>query len=103
MSGDLFETFKIMNGLVNFGQNMFRKISAYQTSNLLVTSRHSLRSAHEFFRNRVINYCNQPPLRVRSSANINTLINAGLDRLKSSKPYSSVFKWFMETIGTNLL
>ena len=49
MSGDLFETFKIINGLVNFGQNMFRKISAYQTSNLLVISRHSLGSAHEFF------------------------------------------------------
>ena len=49
MSGDLFETFKIINGLVNFGQNMFRKISAYQTSNLLVISRHSLGLAHEFF------------------------------------------------------
>lgn len=40
MSGDLFETFKIMNGLVNYGQNMFRKNSAYQTSNLPVIPRH---------------------------------------------------------------
>lgn len=42
MSGDLFETFKIMNGLVNYGQNMFRKNSAYQTSNLPVIPRHEL-------------------------------------------------------------
>ena len=42
MSGDLFETFKIMNGLVNYGQNMFRKNSAYQISNLPVIPRHEL-------------------------------------------------------------
>ena len=88
MSGDSSETFKIMNGLVNYGRNMFRKNSAYQTSNLPVIPRHSLRSAHEFFRNRVINYCNQPPLGVRSSAKINAF-NADLDRFKSSKPYLS--------------
>ena len=93
MSGGLFETFKIMNGLINYGQSMFRKNSAYQTSNLSVIPRHSLRSAHEFFRNRVIDYCNQPPLGVRSSANINAF-NAGLDQ--------TLFKWFMGTIGTNL-
>ena len=42
MSGDLFETLKIMNGLVNYGQNMFRKNSAYQTRNLPGIPRHEL-------------------------------------------------------------
>ena len=83
MSGDLFETFKIMNGLVNYGQNMFRKNSAHQTSNLPVIPRHELMNSFG-----IELYCNQPPLGVRSSAEINAF-NAGLDRFKSSKPYSS--------------
>ena len=54
MRGDLTEVFKIMSGLVDYGQNMFRKNSAYQTRNLPVILHHSLTSAHDFFSNRVI-------------------------------------------------
>ena len=71
MRGDLIEIFKIMSGLVDYGQNMFRKNSAYQTRNPPVILHHSLRSAHDFFSNRVIKYCNQVPLGVRSLAIIN--------------------------------
>ena len=70
----------------------FRKNSAYQTRNLPVNSYHSLRSAHDFFSNKVIiiKYWNQLPLGVRCSANINAF-KAGLDRFKSSKPDSNGF------------
>ena len=68
----------------------FRKNSAYQTRNLLLY--HSLRSAHDFFSNKVIimKYWNQLPLGVRFSANINAF-KAGLDRFKSSKADSNGF------------
>ena len=71
MRGDLIEIFKIVSGLVDYGQNMFRKNSAYQTRNPPVILHHSLRSAYDFFSNRVIKYCNQLPLGVRSLAIIN--------------------------------
>ena len=91
MHGDLIETFKIMNSfIVNYGQNMFRKNVSYQTHNLLVILLHSLRSAHNFFSNRVIKCWNQLPLRVRCAASINTF-KAGLDCFKSSKPGSNGF------------
>ena len=88
--GDLIETMKIMNGLVDYGQNMFRKKSAYQTHNLPVISSHSLRSAHDFFSNRFIKYCNQLAYAVWCSASINAS-KAGLNRFKSSKPDSNGF------------
>ena len=46
MRGDLIETFKIINGFVDYGQNMFGTNTAYRTRNLNVTSHHPLRSAH---------------------------------------------------------
>ena len=49
MRGDVIETFKIINGFVNYGHNMFGTNTAYRTRNLNVTSRHPLRSAHDFF------------------------------------------------------
>ena len=73
MLGDLIEIFKIMNSfVVNYGQNMFRKNVSYQTPNLPVISLHSLRTAHDFFSNRVIKYWNQLPLGVRCAASIDT-------------------------------
>ena len=83
MRGDLMETFKIVNGFVNYGHNMFGTNTAYPTPNLNVTSDHPLRSAHDFFNNRVIKYCNQLPLRVRNSTGINTF-KAGVDLFKLS-------------------
>ena len=49
MRGDLIKTFKIINGFVNFGHNMFGTNIAHRTRNLNVTPHHPLRSAHDFF------------------------------------------------------
>ena len=92
MRGDLIETFKIINGFVNYGHNMFRTNTAYQTRNLNVTSHHLLRSAHDFFNNRVIKYWNQLPLRVRNSTSINAF-KAGLDLVKLFTPDSPNGSW----------
>ena len=56
MRGDLIETFKIINGSVNYGHNMFGTTTTYRTRNLNVTSHHPLRSEHDFFNNRVTKY-----------------------------------------------
>ena len=53
MRSDLIETFKIINGFVNYGYIMFGTNTAYRTRNLNVTSHHPLRPAHDFFNNRV--------------------------------------------------
>ena len=81
MRDDLIETFKIMNGFVSYGHNVFGTNTAYRTRNLNVTSRHPLRSAHDVFNNRVIKYWNHLPLRVRNSTSINAF-KAGLDPFK---------------------
>ena len=70
MRGYLIETYKIINGFVNYGHNIFGTNTAYRTRNLDVTSHHPLRSAHDFFNNRGIKYWNQLPLRVRNSTSI---------------------------------
>ena len=92
MRGDLIESFKMINGFVNYGHNMFGKNTAYQTRNLKVTSDHPLRSAHDFFNNSVIKYWNQLPLRVRYSTGINAF-KAGLDHFKLSRPDSPNRFW----------
>ena len=71
MRGDLLETFKIINGVANYGHNMFGTNTAYRTRNLNVTSHHPLRSAHDFFNKRLIKYWNQLPLCVGNSPSIN--------------------------------
>ena len=71
---------------------LFRKNTAYQTHNLKVTSHHPLRSARDFFNNKVIKYWNQLPLRVRYSTSINAF-KAGLDHFKLSKPDSPIRFW----------
>ena len=92
MRGDLIETFKIINCFVNYGRNMYGTNTAYRTRNLNVTSHHPLRSAHDFFNNRVFKYWNQLPLRVRNSTSINAF-KAGLDLFKLSKPDSPNEFW----------
>ena len=57
-----------------------------------VISHHPLRSAHDFFNNRVIKYWNQLPLNVRHSSSINTF-KAGIEHLKLSKPDSPNGFW----------
>ena len=92
MRGNLIETFKIINGFVNYGHNMFATNTAYRTCNLNVTSHHPLRSVHDFFSNRVIKYWNQLPLPVRNSTSINAF-KTGLDLFKVSNPDSPNGFW----------
>ena len=92
MRDDLIETFKIINGFVNYGHNMFGTNTAYRTCNLNVTSHYPLRSAHDFFNNRVIKYWNQLLLRVRNSTSINAF-KAGPVLFKLSKPDSPNEFW----------
>ena len=89
MRGDLIETFKIINGFVNYGHKMFGTNTAYRTRNLNVTSRHPLRSARDVFNYRVIKYWNQ---RVRNSTSINAF-QAGPYLFKLSKPDSPNVFW----------
>ena len=92
MRGDLIETLKIINGFVNYGNNMFGTNTAYRTRNLNVTSHYPLRPAHDFFNNRIIKYWNQLPLRARNLTSINAF-KAGLDLFKLSKPDSPNKFW----------
>ena len=92
MRGDVIETFKIINGFMNYGHNMFGTTTTYRTRNLNVTSHHPLRPAHDVLNNRVIKYWNQLPPRVRSSTSINAF-KAGLDLFKLSKPDSPNGFW----------
>ena len=92
MRGDVIEIFKIINGFVNYGHNMFGTTTAYRTRNHNVTSHHPLRSAHDVFNNGVIKYWNQLPIRVRNSTSINAF-KAGLDLFKLSKPDSPNGFW----------
>ena len=102
MRGDLIETFKIINGFVNYGHNMFGTNTAYRTRNFNVTSHHLLRSAHDFFNSRVIKYWNQLPLRVRNSTSINTF-KASLDLFRLSKPDSPNGFWkLLEEISNRI-
>ena len=92
MRGDVIETFKIINGFVNYGHNMFGTTTTYRTRNLNVTSRHPLRSAHDVFNNKVVKYWNQLPLRVGNSTSFNAFM-AGLELFKLSTPDSPNGFW----------
>ena len=87
MRGDLIETFKIMNGAVNYGQYMFHRNSAYNTRNINVASHHPTTASRDFFSNRVIEYWNQLPPPVKHASSVNAF-KAGLDYFKFRKPNS---------------
>ena len=55
MRGYLIETYKIINGFVNYGHNIFGTNTAYRTRNPNVTSHHPLRSEHDFFNKELSN------------------------------------------------
>ena len=56
MRGDLIETFKILRGLVNYGQNLFRV--SRSGLNLVSRGNKVSRSRQDFLSERVINYWN---------------------------------------------
>ena len=71
MRGDLIETFKIINGLINYGQNMFHLNLVYHTRNLRVASHFPTRAAQDFLSNRVIKYWNNLPSHVKHAPSVN--------------------------------
>ena len=93
MHGDLIETYKIINGLVNCVHDMFhRNSSAYNTRNITVASHNSTKASHDLFCNRVIKYWNQLPSSVKNASNVNAF-KAGLDHLKSCRLNSPFGYW----------
>ena len=70
--GDLIETFKIVNGIVDYGRNMFNK--GRSGSKLIVkpsiNSHRKVREVHDsFLPHRVINFWNKLPGEVRLCCN----------------------------------
>ena len=59
MRGDFIETFKILRGLVNYGQNLFRV--SRSGLNLVSRGNKVSRSRQDFLSERVINYWNNLP------------------------------------------
>ena len=71
--GDLIETFKIVNGIVDYGRNMFKK--GRSGSKLIVkpsiNSHRKVREVHDsFLPHRVINFWNKLPGKVRLCSNV---------------------------------
>ena len=82
--GDLIEVFKIVRGIVNYGQNMFRM----SRSNLNILSRGSKVSnlRRDFFSERVINHWNGLPTNVKLSTSVDTFkVNLEVYKQKSIK------------------
>ena len=71
--GDLIETFKIINGLVNYGQNLF---STGRSGAKLISKKSSSADRkvrqlkNSFLSERVIGYWNKLPSSVRNTANV---------------------------------
>ena len=82
--GDLIEVFKIVRGIVNYGQNMFRM----SRSNLNILSRGSKVSnlRKDFFSERVINHWNGLPTNVKLSTSVDTFkVNLEVYKQRSIK------------------
>ena len=65
MSGDLTETFKIINRISNYGRHFF---NIFQTGNLL--SRKISKTNQFFFANRVIYFWNKLPNQIKNTNNV---------------------------------
>ena len=68
--GDLIETFKIVTGLVNYGQNMFRV--SRSGCNLVSKGIKVSRARQDFFGERVIQYWNLLPAYVKESPSVDS-------------------------------
>ena len=77
MRGDLIETFKILNGLNNYGSNFFNL--SERTNNLV--SRPKKFTNIDFFGERVMHYWNKLPEHVKDKNNVNGFKN-GLDKFR---------------------
>ena len=71
LRGDLIETYKIVNGLVNYGSNLFHMTrSGFNLTSRASSNVGTLR--RDFFAERVIPYWNKLPLSVKKSTNVNS-------------------------------
>ena len=77
--GDLIETYKILNGFVNYGHSMFR--SSRSGRHLLHTTSFSING--DIFKRRAIRYWNMLPVDVKEAISINDF----KDKLKKKKLY----------------
>ena len=81
MRGDLIETFKVVRGFVNYGQNLF-KVSR-SGLNLLSRGNKVSRSRKDFLGERVVNYWNNLPSSVRLSSSVD-MFKCNLEAYKLS-------------------
>ena len=101
--GDLIETFKIVNGLSDYGSNLFK--FSRSGANLISKpgDQHKLR--HAFFSRRVINYWNKLPAQVKFSKNIdnfkNNLCNFKRLHFHAQSHYWELSKEIFNRIDTN--
>ena len=81
MRGDLIETFKILRGLVNYGQGLFRV--SRSGLNLVSRGNKVSRSRQDFLSERVINYWNNLPNHVKLSTSVDSF-KCSLEAYKSA-------------------
>ena len=81
MRGDLIETFKILSGLENYGQNLFRV--SRSGLNLVSRGNKVSRSRQDFLSERVINYWNNLPNHVKLSTSVESF-KCSLEAYKSA-------------------
>jgi hypothetical protein len=79
MRGDLIEAYKIINGHVNYGHQMFNHNLHHSTRNLCNVSSCRIRFALDCFSVRVIKYWNNLPNSVKYAPSVNAF-KAGLDK-----------------------
>ena len=79
MRGDLIETFKILNGLNNYGSSFYKKSA--RTNNLIARS--AKLTSLDFFSERVVKYWNKLPEYVKTKDSVNSFKN-GLDKFRKN-------------------
>ena len=62
--GDLIETFKILNGIANYGDKLFKRST--RGDNLLIRPNMHTKSQHGFISSRVVRYWNRLPATVKA-------------------------------------
>jgi transposase len=88
--GDLIETFKIVNKLSNYGENLFK--FSRSGDKLLSRPGDEHRAKHSFFARRVINYWNKLPCNVKFSKSIDNFKN-NLQKFKSANFNQNGHHW----------
>jgi hypothetical protein len=88
--GDLIETFKIVNGISNYGKHLFK--FSRSGNKLISRPGDQHRAKYDFFSRRVINYWNKLPSYVKFSKNIDSFKN-NLTKFKRNNFFSNGNFW----------